>query len=99
MDKSNESDQNSKNVKEMPYPLQKEGFKKKRKQYYISKEKCPNFTDSFIQTYQMRKKELKMKLEQFQEEVSKASLPVSTNLGNDFKSIILEFDQRKIYPS
>ena len=47
----------------------------------------------------MRKKELKMKLEQFQEEVSKASLPVSTNLGNDFKSIILEFDQRKIYPS
>ena len=79
----------------MPYPLQKEGFKKKRKQYYTSKEKCPNFTDSFIQTYQMRKKELKMKLGQFQ----LASLPVSTNLGNDFKSIILEFDQRKIYPS
>ena len=47
----------------------------------------------------MRKKELKMKLGQFQEEVSKASLPVSTNLCNDFKSIILEFDQRKIYPS
>ena len=79
----------------MPYPLQKEGFKKKRKQYYTSKEKCPNFTDSFIQTYQMRKKELKMKLGQFQEEVSKASLPVSTKLGNDFKSIILEFDKEK----
>ena len=43
----------------------------------------------------MRKKELKMKLGQFQ----LASLPVSTNLGNDFKSLILEFDQRKIYPS
>ena len=41
-----------------------------------------------------------MKLGQLQEEeVSKASLPVSADLSNDFKSIILETDQRKIYPS
>ena len=51
------------------------------------------------QTYQMRNKELKMKLGQLQEEISKASLPVSADLCNNYKSIILETDQRKIYPS
>ena len=29
----------------------------------------------------------------------KSTLPVSANLSNDFKSVILETDQRKIYPS
>ena len=52
-----------------------------------------------IQTYQMRNKELKMKLGQLQEEISKASLPVSADLCNNYKWIILETDQRKIYPS
>ena len=42
-----------------------------------------------IQTYQMRNKELKIKLEQLREEILKASLPVSSDLNNDFKSIIL----------
>ena len=51
------------------------------------------------QTYQMRNKELKMKLGQLQEEISKASLPVSADLCSNYKSIILETDQRKIYPS
>ena len=46
----------------------------------------------------MRNKELKMKLGQLQEEISKASLPVSADLSNDFKSIILETDQSKISP-
>ena len=49
-----------------------------------------------IQTYQMRNKELKMKLGQLQDEISKAYLPVSADLCNNFKSIILETDQRKI---
>ena len=40
-----------------------------------------------------------MKLGQLQEKISKASLPVSADLSNDFKSIILETDQRKNYPS
>ena len=40
-----------------------------------------------------------MKFGQFQEEITKASLPVSADLSNDFASIILETDQRKIYPS
>ena len=46
-----------------------------------------------------KQKELKMKLGQLQEEISKASLPVSADLCNNFKSIILETDQIKIYPS
>ena len=44
----------------------------------------------------MRNKELKMKLGQLQEEISEASLPVSADLSNDFKSIIFETNQRKI---
>ena len=36
-----------KNLKEMPYPPQKETFKKKWKQYCTSKGKCPNFTNFF----------------------------------------------------
>ena len=40
-----------------------------------------------------------MKLGQLQEEISKAPLPVRTDLSNEFTSIILETDQRKIYPS
>ena len=51
------------------------------------------------QTYQMRNKELKMKLGQLQEEISKASLPVIADLCNSFQSIIWEIGQRNIYPS
>ena len=86
----------------MPYSTQKMLFKKKRKNYYTSKDKCLKFTNfsrmSKIQTHQMRNKELKMKLGQLQEKISKASLPVSADLNNDFKSI-LKTDQRKNYPS
>ena len=46
----------------------------------------------------MENKELKMKLGQLQDEISKVSLPVSADLSNEFKSIILETDQRKISP-
>ena len=40
-----------------------------------------------------------MKSGQLQEEISKACLPVSADLSNDFTSIVLESDRRKIYPS
>ena len=43
----------------------------------------------------MENKELKMKLEQLQEEISKLSLSISADLSNDLRSIILETDQRK----
>ena len=46
----------------------------------------------------MRNKELKMKFGQLQEKISKASLSFSADLSNDFKSIVLGTDQRKIYP-
>ena len=46
----------------------------------------------------MRNEELKMKFGQRQEEISKPSLPISADLSNDFKSILLETDQRKISP-
>ena len=46
----------------------------------------------------MENKEFKMKLGQLQEEISQASLPDSVDLSNDFKSIILETDQRKTSP-
>ena len=87
----------------MPYPPHKKPFKKnsitpaKRKAPILQTfSECLKLT---IQTYQMRNKELKMKLDQLQEEISKASLSVSADLCNNFKSIILETDQRKIYPS
>ena len=87
----------------MPYPPHKKPFKKnsitpaKRKAPILQTfSECLKLT---IQTYQMRNKELKMKLDQLQEKISKASLPVSADLCNNYKSIILETDQRKIYPS
>ena len=40
-----------------------------------------------------------MKLGQLQEEIKKASLPVSADLSNGFTSVILETDQIKVYPS
>ena len=52
-----------------------------------------------IQTYQMKTKNLIMKLGQLQDEIKKESLPVSADLSNDFTSVILETDQIKIYPS
>ena len=39
-----------------------------------------------------------MKLGQLHEKISKATLPVSADLSNDFKSIILETGQRKLSP-
>ena len=40
-----------------------------------------------------KQKELNMKFGQLQEEISKASLPVSADLSNDFKLIIFETEQ------
>ena len=92
----------SKNLKEMPYPPQKKLLKRKGNSITPAKTNAPISQTSSeclkltIQTYRMRSKELKMKLRQLQEEISKAPLPVSANLSNDFKSIILETDQRKM---
>ena len=88
-------------MKEIPHPPKK-AFKNKIK-YYTSKYKYPNFTNFFRMSVinnsnlsNVKQKELKMKLGQLQEEISKASLPFSADLINDLNSIIYETDQRKI---
>ena len=94
-----------KNLKEILYPPRKKHLKRKGNSITTAKTNAPISQTSseglklIIQTYQIRNKELKMKLGQLQEEISKASLPVSADLCNNYKSIILETDQRKIYPS
>ena len=67
----------SKNLKEMPYPPQKQLLKRKGNNITQAKTNAPISQTSeglklIIQTYQMRSKELKMKLGQLQEEISKA---------------------------
>ena len=79
-----------KNVKEMPYPSRKKLLKWKGNSVTLAKTNAPISQTSsegpklIIQTYQMRNKELKMKLGQLQKEKSKASLPVSADLCNNY---------------
>ena len=85
----------SKNLKEMPYPPQKKLLKRKGNSITQAKTNAPISQTSS----EGLKLIIQMKLGQLQDEISKASLPVSADLCNNFKSIILETDQRKIYPS
>ena len=104
IDEPNESCQTPKNLKEMPYPPQKKAWKRKGNSITPAKTNTPISQTSSErlklanQANQMKNKGLKLKLGQLQEEISKASLPVSTDLSNDFKSIIFETDQIKISP-
>ena len=73
-----------KNLKEMPYPPQKKKLLKRKGNSITPAKTNASISQTsseglklIIQTYQMRNKELKMKLGQLQEEISKASLPVS----------------------
>ena len=77
----------SKNLKEMPYPPQKKLLKRKGNSVTPAQANAP-ISQTFSEGLKLRNKELKMKLGQLQEEISKASLPVSANLCNNFKSII-----------
>ena len=88
----------------MPYPPQTKLFFLKKEKNTLAKTNAVISQTSSehlkvtIQTYWTGNKELKMKLGQLHEEISKSSLPVSANLSNDFKLIILETDQRKLSP-
>ena len=79
----------SKNLKEMPYPPQKKLLKRKGNSITPAKTNAPISQTSseglklIIQTYQMRNKELKIKLGQLQEEISKASLPLFWKLTKE----------------
>ena len=94
-----------KNLKEMPYPPQKKLLKRKGNSITPAKTNAPisqTFAECLklaFQTDQMKIKNLIMKLEQLQEEMTKASPPVSDDLSIEFTLIVLETDQRKIYPS
>ena len=88
----------SKNLKEMPYPPQKKLLKRKGNSITPAQANAP-ISQTSSEDLKLRNKELKKKLGQLQEKISKASLPVSAHLCNNSKSIILETDQRKIYPS
>ena len=83
----------------MTYPPQKKLLKRKGNGMIQQAQTNPPISQTSSEGLQMRNKELKMKLGQLQENISKASLPVSADLCNNFKSIIFEIDQRKIYPS
>ena len=84
IDKPNESCQNSKKIKRNAISTTKKNLKRKGNSITPAKTNAPISQTSseglklIIQTYQMRNKELKMKLGQLQEEISKASLPVSS---------------------
>ena len=88
----------------MPYPSQKKLLKRKEKNIAPAKTNAPISQTSSerlkvtIQTHRKGNKELKMKFGQLHEEISKASLSVSADLSNEFKSIILETDERKLSP-
>ena len=81
----------------MPYPSYEKLLKRKGNSITPAKTNA-SISQTSSEGLKLRYKELKMKLGQLQEEISKASLPVSADLCNNFKSIILETDQRKIYP-
>ena len=82
----------------MPYPQQKKLLKRKGNSITPAQKKAP-ISQTSSEGLKLRNKELKMKLSQLQQGISKASLLVSADLCNNFKSIILGPDQRKIYPS
>ena len=104
IDKPNESCKNSIKFERNALSTIKKLLKRKEKNITPAKTNVPISQTSSehlkvtIQTYRMEKKELKMKLGQLQKKISKASLLVSSDLSNGFKSIILETDQRKISP-
>ena len=97
IDKPNESCKNSKKIERNAMSTTKKAWKRNGNTITPVKTNAPISQTSSeglkltIQTYS--------RIGQLQEEISKASLAVSADLRNDFKSIISETDQRKIHPS
>ena len=97
IDKPNESCKNSKKIERNAISTTKKAWKRNGNTITPVKTNAPISQTSSeglkltIQTYS--------RIGQLQEEISKASLVVSADLRNDFKSIISETDQRKIHPS
>ena len=98
IDKPNEWCHNSKKIKRNAISTEKKLLKRKGNSITPAQTNAP-ISQTSSEDLKLRNKEFKMKLGQLQEEISKASLAVSADLCNNFKSIILETHQRKIYPS
>ena len=90
-----------KKLKEMPYPPQKKG---KGNRITPAKTNAQIWQTSseglklIIETYQMRDKELKMKLGQLQEEISKATLPVGADLSKALNQLFWKLTKEKCTP-
>ena len=82
----------------MPYSPQTKFLKRKGNSITPAQTNAP-ISQTSSEGLKLRNRELKTKLGQLEEQISKASLSVSPDLCNNFKLIILEADQRKIYPS
>ena len=74
-----------KNLKEMPYPPQKKLLKRKGNSITPAQKNAP-ISQTSSEGLKLRTKARKMKLGQLQEDISKASLPVSADLCNNFKN-------------
>ena len=72
-----------KKIKEMSYPPQKKILKRKGNSITPAQTNAP-ISQTSSEGLKLRNKELKIKLGQLQEEISKTSLPVSTDLCNNF---------------
>ena len=79
IDKPNESCRNSKKIKRNTISTTKKAFNKKRNSITPAQTSAP-ISQTSSEGLKLRNKELKMKLGQLQEEISKASLPVSADL-------------------
>ena len=71
----------------MPYPTQKKILKRKGNSVTPAQTNAP-ISQTSSEGLKLRNKELKRKFGQLQEKISKASLPVSANLCNNFKSVM-----------
>ena len=98
IDKPNERRKSSIKFERNALSTKKKPLKRKEKKYYTSNQTSSEHLKVTIQAFRMGNKELKMKLGQLHEEISKASLPVSVDLSNEFKLIILETGRRKLSP-
>lgn len=77
-------------------------FKKKKKGIIPAKPNAPISQTSkriklTLQSYRIEDKELQLKVQQLQEQVSKSSLTVSDELGSDLVSIVSVADTSKVF--
>ena len=86
IDKPNEWRHNSKKIKRNAISTKKKLLKRKGNSITPAQTNAP-ISQTSLEDLKLRKKELKMKLGQLQEKISKVSLPIIGDLCNNFKSV------------